>query len=380
LETLDYMVENAGSGAQNVSGTKAGYSLLSFFGKANYSFNNKYLASATLRYDGSSRFGINNRFGIFPAFSLGWILSNEKIINDNIPSISNLKLRFGWGETGNQAISNSARFAMYDVHYGESRSTYSPYQAGNGTAYDLSGVGSGTLPSGFRKIQSGNNNLKWEATTAANFGLDFGFLGQSITGSVDYFRKNTSGILISPAYIAVKGEGGNSFVNGASVKTMGFEVALNYQNSIGALSYTISGNIGHYRDEITHLPASVVHSYPGNSEKTILGHSMDSNFGYVADGLFKTQDEVDRHADQPGKGIGRIRYKDLNGDGVINTLDQKYLGTSAPNYEYGLNINAAYKSLSLSIFFQGVQGVDEHDTRKRFTDFTDLWAGTNYGK
>ena len=377
LEKLDYFIESAGSGKQNVAGMKTGYSLLSYFGKVNYSFNDKYLASATLRYDGSSRFGRNNRYGTFPSFSFGWRLSNENFIRDNFQFISNLKLRIGWGQTGNQEISNTARFGLYDTHYGEDAIAF---WSSNGTAYDLNGADSGPLPSGFRKIQSGNNNLKWESTTETNLGLDFGFLEQKLTGSIDYFKKNTNDILISPAYLAVKGEGGNTFANGASVETNGFEVALSYQNTVGDFNYSFSGNVGHYKDKITDLPANVVDSYPGNSEKTILGHSMNSIFGYVADGIFKSQEEVDKHADQPGKGIGRLRFKDLNGDGVINTLDQKYLGVSTPDYEYGLNFQAGYKNFNFRMFFQGVQGIEVYDSRKRFTDFTSLWAGTNYGK
>lgn len=380
LEQLDYFIEDAGSGAQRVNGTRTGYSLLSYFGKINYAYNRKYLATITLRYDGSSRFGSNNRFAAFPSASVGWRLSNEKFINNNLSFVSNLKLRLGWGRTGNQAISNTARFAIYDVHYGADQFSYSPYHALNGTAYDLSGQDSGQLSSGFRKIQSGNENIKWETTTETNVGLDFGFFDQNITGSFDYFRRNTEDILISPAYIATQGEGGNRYVNGASVETNGFEVLLNYQNTIGALNYAITGNVGHYQDKITHLPPSVVDSYPGNSQKNILGHSMNANFGYVADGLFRSQAEVDQHAEQAGKGLGRIRYKDLNGDGVINTLDQKYLGSTSPDYQYGLNLSARYKNFSLSAFFQGIQGLTIWDARRRFTDFTMLWAGTNYGK
>lgn len=377
LETLDYFVEGAGSGNQTVSGSASGFSLLSYFGKINYSYDNKYLISGTVRYDGSSRFGQNNRYGLFPAISAGWRLSEEKFIRDHISFISDLKVRGGWGQTGNQEISNIARFGLFETYYGLGAK---PFTYDNGTAYDIAGADSGPLASGFRRIQKGNDNLKWETTTETNIGIDFGLLAQKITGSFDYFNRNTSDILISPAYLAVQGEGGNEFVNGASVKTTGFEISLGYRNQIGALNYSLTGNLGHYNDKITDLPAAVVHSYPGNSEQTILGHSMNSIFGYVANGLFQNQAEVDKSATQPGKGIGRIRYADLNGDGIINTLDQRYLGVSAPQYSYGLDIQGSYKGFSLRIFFQGVAGISVNDARKSFSDFTDLWAGTNYGK
>ena len=377
LETLDYFTESAGSGNQTVAGSASGFSLLSYFGKVNYSFDSRYLFSATLRYDGSSRFGSNNRFGTFPAVSAGWRINEEHFIKDNIRGISDLKLRAGWGRTGNQEIDNTARYELFETYYGLGAM---PFTSDNGTAYDIAGADSGPLASGFRQIQKGNDNLRWESTTEQNIGLDFGFFNQQLTGSIDYFNRATNDILISPAYLAVQGEGGKQFVNGASVKTKGFEIALSYRNQAGAFNYAVTGNLGHYHDKITDLPDNVVHSYPGNAEQTILGHSMNSIFGYVADGLFQNQKEVDNSAEQPGKGIGRIRYADLNNDGVINTLDQRYLGVSSPLYSFGLNLQGEYKGFTLTIFFQGVAGISVYDERKRFSDFTDLWAGTNYGK
>lgn len=384
IETLDYFVENAGSGSQFVSGSRTGFSLLSFFGKVDYSFNNKYLASATLRYDGSSKFGNENRYGAFPSFTLGWRLANEAFISDNLPFISSLKLRVGWGQTGNQEISNIARFTLFEPSYGSERMLLPPWARGYdyanyGTAYDLFGNDTGSLPSGFRRIQTGNDELKWEATTETNIGLDYGLWDQKIAGSLDYFMRNTSDILISPAFIAVEGEGSSRFINGASVETRGWEAAITYRGGGNSFNYTVRANVGHFNDEITDLPSDVVDSYPGNSEKTILGESMNSIFGYVADGIFRTQQEVNNHADQPGKGLGRIRYKDLNGDGQITPLDQDYLGTSSANYEFGLNLKANYKRFDAEIFLQGVAGRDVIDERKERTDFTSLWAGTNYG-
>ncbi|MFH5884673.1 SusC/RagA family TonB-linked outer membrane protein [Halalkalibaculum sp. DA3122] len=376
VETENYMVENAGSGRQSVGGSRTGSALLSYFGKINYVFNNKYLASATFRYDGSSRFGSNNRYGTFPSLSAGWRLGNESFISNNLQVISELKFRASWGVTGNQEISDIARYTIYRTHYGEDAVAFN---SSNGTAYDLNGADSGPLPSGFRKTQTGNSNLKWEETEEFNLGLDFGLFEDKLTGSIDVFERNTEDILISPDYIAVRGEGGNRFVNGASVETTGAEFFIEYRNQAGEFNYSIRGNVGHYKDKITELPADVVDSYPGNSEKTILGQSMNSHFGYVYDGIFQNQQEVDEHADQTGKGVGRIRYKDLNGDGVITPLDQKYLGTSTADYEYGLNLQASYKKFDVRVFLQGVLGREVYNQFKRRTDFASLWAGTNYG-
>ncbi len=376
LETLDYFVESAGSGRQIVDGNRTGFSLLSFFGKADYSFQNRYLISATARYDGSSRFGVNNRFGFFPSLSAGWRIDQEDFLRD-IEGISELKLRSSWGITGNQEISNTAIYTTYITHYGESEIAF---QSDNGTAYDITGADGGSLPSGYRKAQTGNPNLKWEESREVNFGLDYGLWGNRLFGSFDYFIKNTHDILISPVYLAAIGEGGNRFVNGASMKTTGFEFLIGYKEKIGNVNFSVVGNVGSYKDRITDLPDDVISSYPGNVEQNILGRSLHSIFGYVTDGIFKTESEVQQHAEQPGKKVGRLRYVDLNNDGVINTLDQRYLGVSSPRLEYGLNFKFDYKRIDISLFLQGVGLRDVNNSFKRRTDFASLWAGINYGK
>jgi TonB-linked SusC/RagA family outer membrane protein len=377
LETLDYFVEDAGSGRHIVGGSSTGYSLLSYFSKINYAYADKYLMSLTGRYDGSSRFGENNRFGFFPSLSMGWRLDQEDFIKNVETPISELKLRGSWGITGNQEISNTARFTTYMTHYGESAIAFN---SDNGTAYDIHGADSGPLLSGFRKSQTGNNNLKWEQSGQMNAGLDLGLFSNKLTASLDFFVKNTKDILISPVYLATIGEGGNRWVNGASMQTKGFEVLLGYNGAVSKLNYSVTGNLGHYRDKIKHLPTVVVSSYPGNVEQNILGRSMHSMFGYVADGIFKNQEEVNQHANQPGKGIGRLKYKDLNNDGQINSLDQKYLGISSPRYEYGVNLNLNYGKFDFTAFFQGVFGREVNNVFKRRTDFSSLWAGINYGQ
>jgi hypothetical protein len=205
--------------------------------------------------------------------------------------------------------------------------TYSTnYQS---TAYDLNGVDTGTLPSGFVAIQTGNSKLKWESTSEINYGIDLGFLTQKITFSFDYFMRETKDILIKPSYAAVSGEGGATWLNGATVENRGWEIELGYRGQISSdWNFNVTGSLSHFADKVTYLPASVVKSYAGNSEKTILGRSRTSHFGYVTDGLFQNQDEVTAHVAQPGKGVGRIRYKDLNNDGKIDNLDQDWQGTA----------------------------------------------------
>lgn len=363
-EDVNYYVLSAGTGRSTNNGTVTGYRLFSLFGKVNYAFADKYLASATLRRDGSSRFGIQNQYGIFPAFTLGWRIDNEEFFN-GIKGVSNLKLRGGIGRVGNQEIGNIARFGLYQTNYG----TISGAWTNTGTAYDLNGANQGTLPSGYVQIQGENQGLKWESTDELNLGIDFGFLNEKISGSFDYFTRKTRDILIQPPIAGAVGEGRVRWLNGASKSNKGWEFLLTYQNRAGQLNYSVSGNASHFRDRITELPAEVRTAYPGNVEKTIVGQSQLSVFGYRTDGLFQNQSEVDKHATQTGKGIGRIRYKDLNGDGLINALDQDWLGTVLPTLEYGLRIDMDYKNFDLSIFGSGVAGKTGLDPATQFNSF-----------
>jgi TonB-linked SusC/RagA family outer membrane protein len=376
IEDINYAYLNAGTTNINNSGIGSAHDLLSYFAKANYSYDNKYLASVTLRRDGSSTFGSNNVYGTFPSGSVGWRVSQEDFIK-KLPFISDLKLRYGYGETGNQTAPNYASYSLYSAIYGTDRT----FGDDGGTAYDISGAGSGTLPSGYVKTQQGNPNLKWETTKESNYGMDFGLFNQKLTGSVDYFVKNTTGILVTPGYLAVIGEGGYQTYNGGSMQNKGIEAILTYDGQINKdLSFTVSGNIATYRNKVTYLPPAVVTAYPGNgTTKTIVGHSINSIYGYETQGLFTSAAELTNSATQAGKGLGRIRYKDLNGDGVINSDDQTYITSGDPDYTYGLNLNVRYKDFDLAAFFQGVQGIQVYNSYKTYTDFTSLWPGTNWG-
>lgn len=375
IETPDYMYPGAGTGEAYNGGSSTRYSLLSYFGKFSYDYDQKYLFSATLRYDGSSRFGKNNRFGTFPAFSAGWKISKENFFKNNISFISDFKLRLGWGQTGNQEISNEAVYALYLANYAGDNPTWN---TSFGTAYDISGAGSGLLNSGFIAIQSKNDNLKWETTTQSNIGLDFGFFKQKLTGSIDVYKKVTEDILVLPPYLAIIGEGGNKWINGASMENKGIEFSLSYQNSTQfGLKYDISGNIAMNKNKITNLPDEVKNNYGGNgTTDNILGRPINSMYGYVADGLFRTQNELDNSAEQSGKGLGRIRYADLNNDGIINDKDRTWIGNPNPGFTYGLNLNVSYKNFDLSTFWQGVGDVDVINAKKYQTDF---WSVDDVG-
>lgn len=376
LENSDYMYLNAGETNFRNSGIADSYALSSFFGKINYSYDNRYLASVTLRRDGSSRFGKDNRWGTFPAFSLGWRISEEAFFEPAKKVVSDLKLRYGWGQTGNQEIDNYAAYGLYQARY----YTDPTWERDEGTAYDITGAGQGQLQSGFLRTQRGNSNLKWEATTQHNAGIDFGFLNQMFTGSVDYFFKKTNDILVSPPYIATIGFGGNRWVNGASMENSGLEFMLTYNHRIGEVDLTVSGNIASYKNKITKLPEDVINSYPGNgNDQTILGRPWKSLFGYVADGLFQIDDEVTHSAEQPGKGLGRIRYKDINDDGKINDEDRTWLGVEDPDFLYGLNVSASWRQFDFSMFWNGQVGSHAYNNQKGYTDFFGFFGGQNYG-
>ena len=377
VQELDFMVENAGTGRQLVGGFRTDSRLLSYFGKVDYSYQSRYLFSSTVRLDGSSRFGENNRFGFFPSFSAGWRVTEESFMEDRWEVLSELKLRGSWGRVGNQEIGNFAALELFAPGFSSDEVAFVQPTS---TAYDLGGNDAGAIPGGFRRIQRGNPNLQWEETTEIGIGLDYGFWDGKLVGSFDYYTRETTDILIQPAFAAVVGEGGSQFINGATVEASGLEFQVEYRNDIGELSYGISANVGHSSDKITELPSDVVDSFPGNSEKNILGRSQFSHFGYVADGIFRSESEVEAHANQPGAAVGRIRYRDLNGDGAITSLDQKYLGDSNPDVEYGLATDLSYKGVDLSIFFQGVQGRQVNVQEfKLFTDFTSFFRGENFG-
>lgn len=371
----DYMWPNAGSGTAQAYGSGEGFSLVSFFGKLNYTYDDRYLASLTLRHDGSSRFGKNNRYATFPSFSLGWRMSSENFMK-GLTWIDDLKIRGSWGQTGNQEISNIARYTIYVPNYGVTESGGQSY----GTSYDIAGTNGGSiLQSGFKRNQIGNDDIKWETTTQTNLGLDFSILKQSLYGSFDVFYKKTTDILVQMAGIAAMGEGSSQWINAGEMKNNGFEFNLGYRNKTSFdLKYDLNANISSYRNEITALPATVAANgtFGGNGVRSVIGHANGSQVGYVADGIFKSQEEIDNHATQEGAGLGRIRWRDLDNNGVIDEKDQKWIYNPTPSFSYGLNIYLEYKNFDFTMFWQGIQGVDVISDLKKETD---LWSGLNIG-
>jgi TonB-linked SusC/RagA family outer membrane protein len=371
----DYMWPDAGVGTAQAYGSGDGYSLASFFFKGNYSYDNRYLLGVTVRHDGSSRFGANNRYATFPSVSLGWRINNESFLKDQT-WLDDLKLRLSWGTTGNQEISNLARYYVYVPNYGVTESGGQSY----GTSYDIAGTNGGSiLQSGFKRSQIGNSDIKWETTTQYNLGLDWGMLNNRLFGSFDLYYKKTSDILVEMAGIAAMGEGSTQWINAGAMDNKGFELSLGWrdQTSFG-LQYEITANISAYRNKITELPATVAANgtFGGNGVFSVIGHPYGAQAGYVADGIFTSQDEVDNHAVQEGAGVGRIRWRDLDGDGYITEKDQTWIYDPTPDFNYGLNIYLQYKDFDFSMFWQGSQGADVISDLKKETD---LWSGLNIG-
>ena len=371
----DYMWPDAGTTNPQAYGGGSGYSLVSFFGKANYNYADKYMASFTIRRDGSSRFGKNNRYATFPSVSAGWRINQESFLK-KASWIDDLKIRASWGQTGNQEIDNLARYTLYVSNYGVNENGGQSY----GTSYDIAGTNGGsTLASGFKRNQIGNDNIKWETTTQTDLGFDFAFFRNTLYGNFDWYFKKTKDILVNMPGIAVMGEGSSQWINAGEMENRGFEFNIGYRNQTHfGLKYDVTANISSYRNKITALPTTVAANgtFGGNGVKSVIGHPMGAQVGYVADGIFKSQEEIDNHATQEGAGLGRIRWKDLTGDGKITEADQTWIYNPVPDFTYGFNIYLEYKTFDFTAFFQGVQGVDIISDLKKETD---IWAGLNIG-
>lgn len=354
----DIQVFDAGTGPSVLGGNRADWALRSFLGRANITFFKKYLLTATIRRDGSSRFGKENKYGNFPSFALGWNVDRENFMK-NIDFISALKVRGSWGQLGNQEIGNY-----------ESLTTIST------TPQYIFGATQG-ISSAAAVLTLGNPALKWETTTQTNVGIDVSFLNNCLNVSADYWVKNTEGILLRTPISAVTGisRDNGPFRNAASVKNSGFEFLVSYRNSTPEFSYELAANLSTVRNKVTSLggvPSIVtyvenVYQY-GTFTRTMPGLPMSSFFGYIADGIFQNQAEIDKHALQPGVAPGDIRFKDINGDGVVDANDRTTIGDPFPDFNYGFTASAFYKSFDMSLQFQGVAGKQLYNAQRAYLE------------
>lgn len=370
LEDVDYMWPNAATGTMRNNGAKVGYRLASFFGKIDYNYEDFVLASFTIRRDGSSRFGKDHRWGTFPAATLGFRISklfDKKWMDD-------WKVRFSWGQTGNQAIDNNAQFGLYVVDYGLDRIT--------STAYDIFLQGSGTFPSGYRATQLANPNLKWESAQQYNIGTDFTLLNNSIYGTIDGYIKDVNDMLINPAYLGAIGEGGASWLNGPSLRNWGMEFSLGYRKTFACgLNIDVNANVDFFRNKVTYLPSTTTGSYAHTSKENLVesGKPYGSSVGYIVTGIFQNQAEVEASG-QANARVGGLKYADLDGNGSITSDDQDWIYNPVPAFSYGLNLALNYKNFDLSMFWQGVCNQDVYNGQKAQTDFWSITdAGSNKG-
>ncbi|MEG0560278.1 MAG: TonB-dependent receptor [Muribaculaceae bacterium] len=366
FEDDDYMNIDAGEGTQTNGGNRAAWSLFSLFAKADYNYADRYLLSATIRRDATSRLYKKNNSGVFPAFSGAWRFTEEEFFPKN-NILTNGKVRLGWGQNGNSAISSN--YASY--------STYA-YNKGNG-AYDLNGSNVNTV-AGIIVATSGNKDLKWETTTQTNIGLDLNFLSNSINVSFDYYFKNTKDMLTIPPSLSVAGENAATWMNTGTMENNGFEITLDYRSpQYNDFSWNGMLNFSRYKNKVVELN-NLVKSI-GGDYRLMEGKPMGVYYGYIADGIFKTEDEVSNHATQQGKDVGRIKYRDIDGNGLVNEKDQCIIGDPNPDFSMGLNLDFKYKSFTLSTFFTGDFGFDIYNTTKRQLDFMSFGGiSTNRGE
>jgi TonB-linked SusC/RagA family outer membrane protein len=337
FQYLDY----GGTTDQNTGGSASEWGLFSLFSSATYMFDTRYMITGNFRADASSRFAVNNQWGYFPSVSVGWKISNESFMQ-NVGWISDLKLRASTGKLGNQEIDNYAFLTLLRRQ---------------GDQYLIS--------------RYGNPDLKWETTAQKDIGLDMGVLSNKLTLSLDYFVKNTSDILLPISLPSIAGNVSPTIVNAGDVSNKGYELAMNFRNSGGPFNYAINGNLGTVRNRVEKLHPNLP-SIIGDVYRTEVGHPLGAFYGYVMEGIYQNQNEINTHlfgtlnpADKPGD----IRFKDLNGDGIINDNDRTFIGNSIPKLTYGLNLSADYHRFDFAMFFQGVGVVDKYNDAKQITDY-----------
>ncbi len=350
FEDSDFMQIGSGSGTRNNGGGKTQWSVFSLFGKIDYNYADRYLASFTIRRDENSRFAKGHRSGVFPAASLAWRPTAESFWPANTV-LTDLKIRYSWGQNGNANIP-----PLYPTY-----STYI-YNTGNG-AYDITGTNSQTRP-GITLAASGNPDLKWETTTQNNIGVDLQFLSGAINLTADYYIKKTTDMLTIPPALDVAGENAAIWLNTGDMKNTGWEVSLGYTSpSYGDFSWNGSLNISQYKNKLVNLNS--VQKFIGGDVRLIPGQAMGVYYGYVCDGIFQNTAEVANHATQNGAAPGRLIYRDLDGNGVIDDNDRCIIGNPNPEISLGLNLGFRYKSLSLDMFFAGDFGQDIINHMKR---------------
>jgi TonB-dependent starch-binding outer membrane protein SusC len=349
-----YFELSAGANTGVVTGGTYENARRSFFGQATYDYKNRYLLSASLRRDGSSRFTEENRWGNFGAGSIGWRVSEEDFFKNSISFINNLKLRASYGVVGNDQLPNqyltSATIAQ-NVNY-------------------VIGTDQ-TIVNGSAQLALNSPDIKWEERETKDIGLDLGFLSNRLTFTADYYVAKTRDALapvVLPVYLGNFGQA--LFQNLGQLTNKGLEVAIGYHEDRGSFIYGADFTLATLRNRVTALPSAGALVDGQGLTNTVVGQAVGAFFLIPYEGIFQTQAEVDNYKNaagvviQPYASPGDVKYRDSNGDGKIDNGDREFIGRSMPKLQFGLNLNAAYKNFDVSVFLQGVSGNDIFNNAK----------------
>jgi TonB-linked SusC/RagA family outer membrane protein len=352
-ETPEYMQLSSGESNKENSGNASEWSLFSIFGRVNYDLKGKYFIEATVRRDGSSRFSAANRYGTFPAASAAWAISEENFMSGTRSWLDLLKLRLGWGIAGNDGIGNYNSYTTYNAD---------PYKS----SYAIDGSNT-QATSGFKPLALGNEDVTWETTNTINIGIDANMFDNSLTFSLDLWKRNTSDMLFMEPIPNVKGVVRAPFVNIGEMENKGFDIEVGYSNSSadGKFTYSAILTLSHYKNKIIKLSGDPDRTIDAGVNRQMVytrfanGTEFPEFYGYVVEGIFQTQDEADAHPpygtsnyNQPG----HFKFKDVDDNGVIDPDDRTFIGSPHPDLTGGLNIDLGYANFDLTMFFYGSVG------------------------
>jgi TonB-linked SusC/RagA family outer membrane protein len=363
-------ITNLGSRNPPNSGQFPGVNFASYFGRVNYNLNDKYILTALVRRDGSSRFGENNRFGVFPAFSAAWRISSESFMKD-IKWIDDLKIRGGYGIMGNSNnVNPNNQFNLFGGSIGAS-------------SYDIRGSNSGA-DLGFFRNRIGNPNAQWETSVTTNIGFDGTFFGGKLDVILDLWSKQTRDLLFTVPIPATNGpDAAAPAVNIGEMSNRGIDLQIiNRGKLFGKVNYEVNVTAAALKNEIVYLApglnfiTSINPGYRGiNPIRNQLGRSISAFFGYEVQGIFQTAEEVASSATQDGRAVGRFRYVDQDGNGKIDPNDRTYLGSPVPDFSGGLGLTLSYKSFDVAAYMNAVFGNQIFNVSKWFTHFQPSFLG-----
>lgn len=376
----DLRVLRAGTENDDADGYMSEWHFLSYFGRINYSYANKYLMQVNFRRDGSSRFSENNRWGNFPSVSFGWRLSEESYFN--IPFINDFKIRGSYGILGMQEFGNYMYYNL--IASDDSRNLNYPFGPGKEQIVNI----------GARSINYPSVGLKWEESKQANLGFDATMLNNKLSLGLNYYIKKNEDVLYAAPIPYSAGATSAPTVNAATIENRGVEIEINYREMVNPLKYQVNFNATTYNNEVTHLGrigTEVI--WGGNvywafddATRTEVGRPLASFYLYETEGIFNNQSELDEYRetvntyiDNKTPALGDVKYIDQNGDGVIDTEDKKYFGSAQPSIELGLNMDLSYKRFDFNIFLYSVIGKQMFNGARMLASWTNHTPG-NYHK